>query len=151
MNRMNRCISPAFVAAVLSLLLAGCVSAFVKPSDMVALGEVAGPGETKTMRIGSPEGTGGGIYTVPDGRVLVITRAIIQPMNPGSGSLDITFLQSDAAGDRIRHTWRVPRIQPTEYDFTPGEQVSAGSTLKIRNNSGSDAAVRLYGYVTAPE
>lgn len=146
---------PALVAAALLFMLSGCMSAFVKPSNMVGLAEVVGPGETKILKTGTPQGTGGGgAYQVPDGTVLVITRVILQPMNPGPGSLDLTFMQSDAAlGDRIRQTWRVPRSQSTEYDFTPGALISSGSSLKVRNNgaAGANAAVLIYGYVTAPE
>jgi len=134
-----------------AILLAGCVTTTVRPSAMVSMAEIAAPGATTDMRTGTPEGTGGGVYRVPDGKVLVITRVIIQPMSPGAGIVDIAFIQSDAAlGDRLRQTWRVPRSQPTEYDFTPGYLISAGSTLKIRNNgsSGGEVAVLIYGYIT---
>lgn len=154
MESAKRPQSPALVALALMFLLSACVSVLVKPSDMVDMAEVVGPGETKTLKTGTPEGTGGGVYQVPGGKVLVITRVIIQPMNPGSGSLDLTFMQSDAAlGDRIRQTWRVPRSQPTEYDFSPGELISSGSSLKVRNNGtgGGEVAVLIYGYIAAPE
>ena len=149
-----------------AILLAGCVTTTVKPSAMVSMAEIAAPGATTDMRTGTPEGTGGGVYRVPDGKLLVIIRVIIRPMSPGAGIVDISFIQSDAAlGDRLRQTWRVPRSQPTEYDFTPGYLISAGSrsappstrsvfsagsTLKIRNNgsSGGEVAVLIYGYIT---
>ena len=153
MEIANRHASPALITVAFMLLLSGCVSAFVKPSNMVDLAEVVGAGQTKIHKTGTPQGTGGGVYQVPDGRVLVITRVIIQPMNPGPGSLDLTFMQSDAAlGDRIRQTWRVPKSQSTEYDFSPGELISSGSSLKVKNNgAGGDVAVMIYGYVTAFE
>jgi len=153
MKIAKRYASTALMAVALMLLLSGCVSAFVTPSNMVDMAEVVGPGETKILKTGTPQGSGGGVYQVPNGRVLVITRVIIQPMNPGPGSLDLTFMQSDtAAGDRIRQTWRVPNSHSTEYDFTPGELISSGSSLKVRNNGASDdVAVMIYGYVTAFE
>ncbi len=152
-NRTNRHVLPVLITVTCSLLLSGCNSALIKPSDMVEMAEVASSGETKVLKTGTPQGTGGGVYTVPDGKVLVITRVIIQPMNPGAGTLDITFMQSDAAlGDRIRQTWRVPNSQSTEYDFSPGYLISSGSDLKIRNNntSAGDVAVLIFGYITLP-
>ncbi len=153
MEIANRHASAALIAVAFMLLLSACVSAFVKPSNMVRLAEVVGPGETKSLRTGTPQGTGGGVYQVPDGNVLVITRVIIQPMNPGPGSLDLTFIQSGGSlPDRIRQTWRVPRSQSTEYDFSPGDLISSGSSLKVRNNgAGDDVAVMIHGYVTALE
>lgn len=154
MNRTGRFVFPVLVTVVFSLLLTGCFSASIKPSNMVGMAEVVGPGEIKVLPTGTPQGTGGGTYVVPDGKVLVITRAIIQPMNPGAGTVDITLMQSGGGlPDRIRQTWRTSRSQPTEYDFTPGMLVSTGSTLKVRNNSpsGGGVAVLIYGYVAAPD
>ena len=153
MENANRHASAALAVVTVMLLLSACVTALVAPSDMVDMATVVAPGETKNLNSGTPQGTGGSVYQVPNGNVLVITRAIIQPMNPGPGSLDLTFIQSDTTlGDRIRQTWRVPRSQPTEYDFTPGEVISSGSNLKVRNNgAGGDAAVMIYGYVAVPD
>ena len=104
MKTVNTNGSMPLIAVCVMVLLSGCVSIFVKPSNMVDLAEVVAPGETEILRTGTPQGTGGGVYQVPDGKYLVLTRVIIQPMNLGSGSFDLTFIQSDAAlGDRIRH------------------------------------------------
>ncbi|MCH7727226.1 MAG: hypothetical protein IH991_12215 [Planctomycetes bacterium] len=153
MEIANRHASTALTTVAAMFLLPGCVSAFVKPSNMVDIAEVVGPGESKILKTGTPQGTGGGVYRVPDGKVLVITRVVIQPMNPGPGSLDLNFIQSDTAlGDRIRQTWRVPKSQSTQYDFSPGKLISSRSNLKVRNNgAGDDVAVMIYGYVTLLE
>ncbi|MBA7547938.1 hypothetical protein ES705_40379 [subsurface metagenome] len=118
---------------------------------MVSLGAHANPGQTQDVNGGNPDGTSAGLFTVPTGSVLVITRVIIHPTNPGTGILDITLIQSDnVLPDRIRQTWHVPNSKPTEFDFSPGYVISAGSKLKIRNNdnSSSDVHVTLYGYMT---
>jgi hypothetical protein len=144
----------AIIFAVATTLLAGCTPQFLKPSNMVSLANVANPGQIQDLRGGNPDGTGAGVFTVPAGNVFVITRVIIHPFNPGAGTLDVTFMQSDdVLGDRIRQTWRVPNSQPTEFDFSPGYVISSGSKLKIRNhiNSPGDVAVTLYGYTTPDE
>ena len=153
MNKIYKFVLPALIAAFCSSSLAACASTLVKPSNMVNVRAVVSPGETQTFRGGTPQGTGAGEYTVPDGKVFVITRVIIQSMSPGAGTLDLTFMQSDTAlGDRIRETWRVPNSQPTEYDFTPGTLISGGSQLKAKNTSSvsGDVSVALYGYITSP-
>lgn len=133
------------------MLLAACTMSFLKPSDIVHLGAYVNPGQTQDVRGGNPDATSAGLFRVPAGSVLVLTNVIIHPMNPGAGKLSITFIQSDASlGDRIRQTWRVPNSQPTQFDFSPGEVVSSGSKLMIRNDASSagDLYVSFNGYVT---
>ena len=92
MEIANRHASTALITVALMLLLSGCVSAFVKPLNTADIAEVVGPGETKVLKTGTPQGTGGGVHQVPDGKVLVITKVTIQPMKPSPGSLDLTFM-----------------------------------------------------------
>lgn len=136
----------------ISLFLTGCISLMVKPSAMVSLGAFTNPGEIKEVRKANPDGTGAGVFTVPGGKVLVITRVIIHPINPGSGTLQLVLLQSvRSSEDRTRQTWIVPSSRPTEFDFSPGYVISSKSVLKIKNdesNSGS-AHVSIYGYITS--
>ena len=143
---------PAIFLLAGCLFFTGCISVLPKPSAMVSLGAFTDPGEIKEVRQGKPDGTSGGIFTVPRGRVLVVTRAIIHPINPGIGTLQLTFIQSDdKLGDRIRQTWIVPTARPTEFDFSPGFVISSGSIMKIENDTSSDgtAHVSIYGYIAA--
>lgn len=154
MKKIMKIKSVSVVIFVLStMLLVGCNQLFLKPSSMVSMGAMANPGQTQDVRAGNPDGTSAGVFTVPAGNVLVITRVIIHPFNSGTGILDITFMQSDnVLGDRIRQTWRVPNTEPTEFDFSPGYVISSGSKLKIRNNatSAGKVFVSIYGY-TIPD
>ncbi len=141
------------IFTISTLILAGCSAQYLNPSQMVSLGAMTNPGQTEFVRSGNPDGTGGGVFLVPPAKVLVITRVIIQPMNLGTGTLDITLMQSDQQlGDRILKTWRVPNSQLTQLDFSPGYVVSSGSNLKIRNgnsSAGNDVYTSFYGYVTS--
>jgi hypothetical protein len=118
---------------------------------MVSLGQCADPGQTISLNSGNPNGTSGGLFTVPAARVLVITRTIIHPLDPGPGTLNITFIQSEGGlPDRIRQTWLVPNSEPTEFDFYPGYVISSESKLKIRNNatSAGKVCIQIYGYIS---
>ncbi|MCK4793311.1 MAG: hypothetical protein KAV87_56805 [Desulfobacteraceae bacterium] len=134
-----------------SMLLIGCNHHIhIKPSQMVSLGARSDPGETQEVRSGNPDGTGGGVFTVPTEKVLVITKVVIRPYTLQAGTLDITLIQSDTQlGDRIRQTWWVSNSQPTQFDYSPGYVVSSGSKLMIRNDTGSSGEVHvsLYGYI----
>ena len=133
------------------MLLTGC-GVLILPSNMVHLAAHATPGQIQDVNSGTPEGTGGGLFTVPDGKVLVITRVIIHPRHLGPGELEIEFIQS-AGGlpDRINQTWWVTNSSPNEFDFTPGYVISSGSSLKIKNETSSsgEVIVAFTGYVTA--
>lgn len=141
----------ATIFVVVSMLLAGCNVLFLNPSNMVTLGASANPGEIQDVRRGNPDGTSAGVFTVPAGSVLVITRVIIHPWSPGTGILKITFIQSEGGlQDRIRQTWLVPNSKPTEFDFSPGIVISSESKLKIKNtaNSAGRVSVSFNGYIT---
>lgn len=77
----------AITFVVVSMLLAGCNLLFLKPSTMVHLGSTVNPGETQDVRGGNPDGTSAGVFSVPAGSVLVITRVIIHPSSPRTGIL----------------------------------------------------------------
>ena len=141
----------AIIFVVVSMSLAGCSLVFVRPSDMVKLGCAANPGETRDVFGGNPDGTSAGLFTVPAGSVLVITRVRIHPWSPGTGILKIAFIQSGGGlQDRILETWLVPNSKPTEFDFSPGIVISSESKLKIKNtaNSAGRVSVSFNGYIT---
>ncbi len=140
----------AMLVAVCALLLLGCNTSSLGPSDMVHLGATANPNETRDFYAGNPDATSAGVFTVPADGVLVIINVIIHPLSPGPGILDITMIQSDATlGDRTRQTWHVPNSQPTQFDFSPGEVISSGSKLMMKNESSSAGRVHVsfFGYV----
>ncbi len=143
-----------FLTMAVLYCLPGCYTGNIKPSEMVGLGAFTHPGQTQIVSSGNPDGTSGGPFTVPGGKVLIITKVIIHPIPLRSGQLQIAFMQKDTElGERTRQTWHVTGNEPTEFDFAPGDVVSSDSQLEIKSSSSNagDLFVQMYGYLATDE
>jgi hypothetical protein len=138
-------IIPAYAFADFYVIPVGGRS--VNPSDVVELGTTSiGPGSYDNLSRISTAATNLGDFTVPDGKVLVISIVQIFPTNPTPGSLQVRLDQDT----RARRYWVVPSDQPTQLLFPAGLIIAPGYTLEINNYAASASSIRVnaFGYIT---
>lgn len=134
---------PALFLA-LSFALTGCVGFAPAPSAIKDLGTPnVNPGAFTNVVEGSPDAVNLGVFTVPSGQVLVIRSVQIHPVSPGSGRLDVQLGQNIAGTSRAREAWNVTNSEPTVFEYPSGLVIASGSTLIIKNNSGSAGPVHV--------
>ena len=122
-------------------MASGC-SSFILPSTIKDLGTPNINSDAFAEVVaGTPDAVNAGVYSVPAGKVLVITTVRIYPVNPGSGTLDVQLGQRIGGTDRAREHWLLPNSEPTQFDFSPGLVIASGSTLLVRNRPGSAGPV----------
>lgn len=117
------------------------------PSKIKDLGTtVVNPGETKDVVEISPQGANAGVFTVPSGKVLIITTVMIFPQSPGAGTLQVRLIQNSAA----RHYWVVPNNVPSQILYPTGLVIAPGYSLKMENYSTSSGSIRIIinGYIS---
>ena len=117
-----------------------------KSSNLKELGTTSiDPGDNADVVLITNQAANGGVYTVPSGKVFVITAVIVFPQSPGSGTLYVTLSQNSAARDY----WVLPNSQPTELTFPSGLVIAPGYSMKIYNGSSGAGSIRVLinGYV----
>jgi hypothetical protein len=107
----------------------------------------------------TPEARSSGIFTVPDGKYLVITTVTITPdvVHPGEVTgVELALYDGSVAG--IYGSWTVPLDHTFQLQFPTGFLVAPGLSLKVRNGAPADAVpgdfcqdypirVRINGYL----
>lgn len=103
-------------------------------------------GDTEDLIEITPTASGVANFTVPAGKYLVITAMSVFPQNPGSGTVDVQFIQNSAA----RKIWKLPNSEPSHLSFGPGMLIAPNYALTIRNYPTSDGPIKvaIYGYLT---
>lgn len=122
-------------------------SSSISPADVLELATTSiSPDSTADVLRITPTASNAGIYTVPDGKYLVITSLTVFPQAPGTGNLYVNLIQNSSS----RFYWVVPNAQPTELSFGPGMLIASGYSLDIKNWSSSAGPIRvsLHGYLT---
>lgn len=142
--------STAVAAGVVVIPLVGdqtSASSAISPSDVLELSttSIAAGSSADVLRV-SPGAANIGVYTVPEGKYLVITSITIFPQGPGTGNLYVYLIQNSYS----RCYWVLPNAQPTQLSFGPGMLIDSGYTLDISNGASSAGSIRvtLNGYLT---
>lgn len=122
---------------------------FKKPSRIKELGtSTVVPDDSVDVLEITPTAANGGIYTVPNKMVFVITDVWVFPQSPGPGMIKLTLEQEDASGAVGRDTWTVSNQEPTQLRSSSGLVIAPGFSLRIANFFTSDgsAVIDIFGY-----
>jgi hypothetical protein len=138
------------VAIGVLLLTSATVSAdvFTKPSVIKELGTSSlspDSGTLYNMLEMTRDAGAVGAFTVPIGKVFVITTVMIFPQTPGAGTLYVQLFQNSTA----REYWVVLNSQPTSIQIPTGIVVGPEYTISIKNRSESSGNIRVsvFGYL----
>lgn len=96
-----------------------------------------------------PDGSSPSTYTVPEGKVLVITSVFIDPQTSDADPTVIRLMQDNTS----RQTWRVTSNFVSQFSYTPGLIIGAGSSVNAINFTTNSGVVRLslFGYEVSVE
>jgi hypothetical protein len=153
MIKKRSCISEVILAF---MLLASIAPAYaqtkthlgVHPSAMLALGAAVGVGDTTNLQVIG----GGADFTVPSGKVFILTDIIISPQEfPPSGDYLIQVLPSAGSTFTTALSVTSSAANPSSFqvNLTGGMVFLAGSKVRVFLNAGSGTSVNVsaFGYL----